>query len=97
MGTGFGQKTKRPRQQWLARGRWETLNLVLRVQAQVTSAREACDSGDNKTDSAYHDDTYRQRENQFEKPEPCAGSSSGDRGMGLSERRFLIGSGHRKG
>jgi hypothetical protein len=50
--SGLRPKTKRPRQLWLDRGRWETLNLVLQMQAQVTSAREACDSGDNKSDPA---------------------------------------------
>jgi hypothetical protein len=45
-------KTKRPRQLGLFRGRSETLNVDLNLQAQVTSAREACDSGNNKRDLA---------------------------------------------
>jgi hypothetical protein len=46
-------ETKRPRQQWLDRGRSETLKLVMEVQAQVTFARDACNSSDNKSKLAY--------------------------------------------
>jgi len=49
----LGSETERPRQLKLYRGRSETLKLFLQMQAQVTSARDACNSGDNKSNPAY--------------------------------------------
>jgi hypothetical protein len=56
--TEFRLETERPRQLWLHRGHSETLNPDPKKKAQVTSAREACNSGDNKSDPACCDDMH---------------------------------------
>jgi hypothetical protein len=48
----FDKKKARGSQCWIA-GVRKTLKLVLRMQAQVTFARDACNSSDNKSELAY--------------------------------------------